>query len=201
MGIDQNLYTNFNFSIYNSHSDLEKNQNKTEINKIHDNGVYLDNTKSGLSIIYRLKEKPAKPLSSNYLIVFDQIEKLFNGKPAPFDIFNLTDFSNHFDVIKQLKRLNRQNIGIEVKVKDIQNSLYSHDVGRWIRCIQDIYKFCKLSDNQFILSSGTNSKYGLISDIGLESMLKVCEVDPKKYWKDLEKWLEIKKKVYYDVTS
>lgn len=169
--------------------------------KIPSDFIYPDNTKSVLSVIYRVKEKPARPLSANYLIILDQIEKLFHGKPEQFDIFNLTNFNNHIEVIRQLKRLNRQNIGIEIKIQDIRNSLYSHDVGRWIRCMKDIYKFCKLSDNQFIISSGTNSKYGLISDIGVESILKECEIDPKKYWKDLEDWLEIKKKVYYDVAS
>jgi hypothetical protein len=133
--------------------------------------------------------------------VLEEVERLLRGKPIPFDIFNLRNFSNHMDIIKQLKKLNRKSIGVEIKINDIRNSIYSHDVGRWIRCIKDIYKYCELSDNQLILSSGTNSKFGIVSENAFESILKVCSIDPQDYWQNMEKWLALKNKVYYDVTS
>lgn len=135
------------------------------------------------------------------MIVIDQVEKLLNGKPPSFDIFNLTDFRNHYEIIKLLKKINRKSIGIEIKINDIRNSVYSHDIGRWMKCIKDIYKFTNLSDNQFILSSGTSSKYGILSYNTFESILRVCEINPQKYWQNVEKWLDIRKKVYYNVAS
>lgn len=200
VGINNNINTKLDTSHNHNENNSKKNEDNSSNNITMKKKIISDSEKSEISIIYRINERPVKPLSNNYLIVIDHVERVLNGKPASFDIFNLRDFNNYIEIIKQLKRLNRRTIGIEIKIDDIRKSIYSHDVGRWMRCIKDIYKFCKLSDNQFILSSGTNSKYGIISNTTFESVLRVCEIEPQKYWRDLDKWLDIKKKVYYDVT-
>ena len=156
---------------------------------------------SQVSIIYRLKEKPGKPISANYLVILEEVDKLSSPKPVQFDIFCLKDYRNYLEVIKQLKRINRKNIGIEIKIKDIRSSIYANDIGRWIRCIKEVYKFCELSNNQLILSSGANSRFEMIGVNSFEAMLKVCDIDPQKYWNALNGWLLLKTKVYYDATS
>lgn len=155
---------------------------------------------SQVSIIYRLKKKPDKPLSVNYLVILEEVDKLLSSKPIQFDIFCLKDYRGYIDVGKQLKRLNRKNIGIEIKIKDIRDSIYANDIGRWVRCIKDVYKFCELTDNQLIISSGADSKFEMIGENSFESILKVCDIDPQKYWNALNGWLFLKNKVYYDAS-
>lgn len=156
---------------------------------------------SQVSIIYRLKEKPEKPISANYLVILEEVDKLLSLKSVQFDIFCLKDYRDYIDVIKQLKKLNRKNIGLEIKLKDIRNSPYANDIGRWIRCIKEGYKFCELTNNQLIISSGANSKFEMIAENSFEAILKVCDIDPQKYWKAINEWLFLKSKVYYDATS
>lgn len=156
---------------------------------------------SQVSVIYRLKEIPDKPISVNYLVILEEVDKLLSSKPLQFDIFCLKDYTNYIDVIKQLKRLNRREIGIEIKIKDIRNSIYANDIGRWIRCIKEVYKFCELTNNQLIISSGANCKFEMIGENSFEAILKVCDIEPQKYWKALNGWLFLKNKVYYDAAS
>ena len=168
-----------------------ENQEHKKSNKIN----------SEISIIYRLKEKPGKPISANYLVIFEEVDKLLSSKPVQFDIFCLKDYRNCIDIIKQLKRLNRKNIGIEIKIKDIRNSTYANDIGRWIRCIKEVYKFCELTNNQLIISSGADCKFEMIGENSFEAILKLCDIEPQKYWKALNGWLFLKNKVYYDAAS
>lgn len=156
---------------------------------------------SQVSVIYRLKEIPDKPISVNYLVILEEVDKLLSSKPLQFDIFSLKDYTKYIDVIKQLKRLNRREIGIEIKIKDIRNSIYANDIGRWIRCIKEVYKFCELTNNQLIISSGANCKFEMIGENSFEAILKVCDIEPQKYWKALNGWLFLKNKVYYDAAS
>jgi len=108
----------------------------------------------------------------------------------------LNQLNNYKTIIKQLKKLNRINIGIEIKIKDIRNST-SCEVGKWIKSIKDINKFCKLNDNQLIISSGAELNCETISGKTFDSLLKICEIDPHTYWTDLEKWIDIKSGVYF----
>ena len=108
----------------------------------------------------------------------------------------MTQLNNYKTIIKQLKKLNRINIGIEIKIRDIRNST-SCDVGKWIKSIKDINKFCKLNDNQLIISSGAELNYETISGKTFDSLLGICDIDPNTYWTDLEKWIDIKSGVYF----
>jgi hypothetical protein len=93
------------------------------------------------SIIIRLKQKPKTPLSYKYLIVMDESETIFTSKLPYFDIFYLKNFQNYKSIIKLLKKLNRKNIGVEIKIRDIR-ICNSYDVGKWANCINVVYKFC-----------------------------------------------------------
>lgn len=152
------------------------------------------------SIIIRLKQKPKTPLSYKYLIVMDESETIFTSKLPYFDIFYLKNFQNYKSIIKLLKKLNRKNIGVEIKIRDIR-ICNSYDVGKWAKCIKDVYKFCKLTNNQIIISSGAENEYETISGNTFDSILKVFEVDPITYWNNLEKWLYIKSGIYYSASE
>ena len=130
----------------------------------------------------------------------DEYETIFTSKLPYFDIFYLKNFQNYKSIIKLLKKLNRKNIGIEIKIKDIR-ICNSYDVGKWAKCIKDVYKFCKLTNNQIIISSGAENEYETISGNTFDSILKIFEVDPITYWNDLEKWLYIKSGIYYSASE
>jgi hypothetical protein len=108
----------------------------------------------------------------------------------------LKNLRNYKLKLKELKKLNRKNIGIEIKLKEIRN-YNSADVGKWVNCIKDIYKFSKLTNNQLILSSGAENENETISANTFEAILKILEIEPVKYWNDLEKWMYTKSRVYY----
>ena len=130
----------------------------------------------------------------------DEYETIITSKLPYFDIFYLKNFQNYKSIIKLLKKLNRKNIGIEIKIRDIR-ICNSYDVGKWTKCIKDVYKFCKLTNNQIIISSGAENEYETISGNTFDSILKILEVDPITYWSDLEKWLYIKSGIYYSASE
>ena len=147
-------------------------------------------------LLIRLKKKLRKPLLYNYLVVVEESETIISSKMPFFDIFTIKNFQNYKSILKQLKKLNRKNIGIEIKIKDIR-ICDSYEIGKWVKCIKEINKFCKLTNNQIIISSGAENEYETISGNAFDSILKIFEVEPTTYWNDLEKWLHIKSGIYY----
>ena len=150
-------------------------------------------------MVLRLRSKPKKSPFFRYLIVLSDSENIINSKLPVFDIFYLNKLNNYKSIIKQIKKLNRINIGIEIKIRDIRNST-SSEVGKWIKSIKDINKFCKLNDNQLIISSGAEMNYETISGNTFDSLLRICDIDPDTYWSDLEKWIDTKSGVYFGAT-
>ena len=130
----------------------------------------------------------------------DESETIITSKLPFFDIFYLKNFQNYKLILKLLKKLNRKNIGIEIKIRDIR-ICNSYDVGKWIKCIRDVYKFCKLTNNQIIISSGAENEYETISGNTFDSILKIFEIEPITYWNDVEKWLYIKSRIYYSASK
>ena len=130
----------------------------------------------------------------------DESETIITSKLPFFDIFYLKNFQNYKLILKLLKKLNRKNIGIEIKIRDIR-ICNSYDVGKWIKCIRDVYKFCKLTNNQIIISSGAENEYETISGNTFDSILKIFEIEPITYWNDVEKWLYIKSRIYYSASE
>jgi len=130
----------------------------------------------------------------------DESETIITSKLPFFDIFYLKNFQNYKLILKLLKKLNRKNIGIEIKIRDIR-ICNSYDVGKWVKCIRDVYKFCKLTNNQIIISSGAENEYETISGNTFDSILKIFEIEPITYWNDLEKWLYIKSRIYYSASE
>ena len=148
------------------------------------------------AFVLRFKSKPKKLPLFKYLVVLHESESKINSKIPFFDIFSMNNWNTYKINIKQLKKLNRKNIGIEIKIREIRNC-NSYEVGKWVKSIKEINKFCKLTDNQLIISSGAETNYETISGNTFDSILKIFEVEPTTYWNDLEKWLHIKSGIYY----
>lgn len=146
------------------------------------------------SLVLRFKIKPKKSPLFKYLLVLNESETKINSKIPFFDIFSLNSWYTYKIMLKKLKKLNRKNIGIEIKIREIRNS-NSYEVGKWIKSIKEINKFCKLTDNQLIISSGAETNYESISGNTFDSILRILEIEPMKYWNELEKWIDTR--AYY----
>lgn len=146
------------------------------------------------ALVLRFKIKPKKSPLFKYLLVLNESETKINSKIPFFDIFSLNSWYTYKIMLKKLKKLNRKNIGIEIKIREIRNS-DSYEVGKWIKSIKEINKFCKLTDNQLIISSGAETNYESISGNTFDSILRILEIDPIKYWNELEKWIDTR--AYY----
>ena len=146
------------------------------------------------ALVLRFKIKPKKSPLFKYLVVLQESETKINSKIPFFDIFSLNSWYTYKIMLKKLKKLNRKNIGIEIKIREIRKS-NSYEVGKWIKSIKEINKFCKLTDNQLIISSGAETNYESISGNTFDSILKILEIEPIKYWTELEKWIDTR--AYY----
>ena len=71
-------------------------------------------------LVLRLRSKPKKSPFFRYLIVLLDSENIINSKLPVFDIFYLNKLNNYKSIIKQIKKLNRINLGIEIKIRDVQ---------------------------------------------------------------------------------
>jgi hypothetical protein len=172
------------------------------------------------NIIYRVNRKQLPPsplvassslpsLSSSiatttypYLVVSEKIEELLLSSSSPiidiFGIRSLRDFND--DLKKKVKK--KGGIGLEVTLADLRKSDGSQ-VGKWFSQIRDLYKFCKSSNCQFILSSGANSIEEMVSGRSFDAILKICDIKPESYWQELGKWIESKSqyKVFINTQS
>ncbi|HEX6647817.1 MAG TPA: hypothetical protein VF047_11610 [Nitrososphaeraceae archaeon] len=152
------------------------------------------------SFILRLRNKPKKLTSFKYLVVLLESETNINSKIPFFDIFSMNKWYTYKIILRQLKKLNRKNIGIEIKIRHIRNC-NSCEIGKWVKSIKEINKFCKLTDNQLIVSSGAETNYETISGNTFDSLLKLFNIEPIQYWNELEKWIDTKSRVYYGASS
>jgi RNase P/RNase MRP subunit p30 len=137
------------------------------------------------NIIYRINRKPVELTSFPYLVVCKKIEEI---SVSTTDILVVDDFKRIED---GLKRRVRKRIGLEVTVSRARKQ-DGPNIGRWFKQIRNLYKFCKLNDYQFILSSGANSELEMVSGRSFDSILKICDIKPEQYWRDLAEWIETK---------
>jgi RNase P/RNase MRP subunit p30 len=135
--------------------------------------------------IYRVNRKPAELTSYPYLVVCKSVEEISTSRA---DILVVEDFKR---IEEDLKRRVKKRIGLEVIVSRVRKQ-DGRNIGKWFNEIRNLYKFCKLNDYQFILSSGANSALEMISARSFESILKLCDIKPEHYWQDLAEWIEVK---------
>jgi len=83
------------------------------------------------AFVLRFKTIPKKSLLFKYLVVLHESETKLNSKIPFFDIFSLNSWNTYKIMLKKLKKLNRKNIGIEIKIREIRNC-NSYKVGKWI---------------------------------------------------------------------
>lgn len=93
-----------------------------------------------------------------------------------------------------IKKRVRKELGLEVSLSNIRYSS-GDSISKWVKESRCIYKLCKSSGSQFILSSGAKTITEMVSTRTIESILFLLEIEPKNYWKDLSEWLDSKDKI------
>jgi hypothetical protein len=124
-----------------------------------------------------------------YLVVSEKIDELLLSSSS-IDIFVVTAFKDINDNLKKKVRKKR-GIGLEVSLADLRKS-DGLQFGKWFNQIRDLYKFCRSSNSQFILSSGANSVVEMVSGRSFDSILRICDIKPEHYWRELGEWIESK---------
>lgn len=131
--------------------------------------------------IRRVARKPPVPVKYPYLVVSDQIEDMQHA-----DIVVVRNFDR---IREKLKKKIRTGVGLEILIAPAR-LMDSEAIAKWLVQVQDLYRFCKLTRCQLIISSGATSPLTMISGRGLDALLEEFCISPTKYWAELEKWLE-----------
>ncbi len=137
-------------------------------------------------VIYRLNQRPPAVTEYRYLVVADTLEQLSTASFVP-NLIVVKDFQKIKSFVKNKKY--KSKIALEVLLSDIRRR-DGIRVGRWFKEVTDLYKFTKRFGYQFVISSGANSIWEMISAQCIESIMKICDIPPRTYWQDLEDWIK-----------
>jgi hypothetical protein len=142
------------------------------------------------NIIYRIN---IKLLSSSlitdysYLVVSENINELSSVYSSSIDIFVVKDFQRIDSTLKKVK----SGTGLEANLVNV-HKMTGWQVAKWLNQIRKLYKFCKSSNCQFILSSGAGSALEMVSGPSFDAILRICDIKPETYWQELGDWIEFK---------
>ena len=136
-------------------------------------------------VIYRLEKKPSSMTDYRYLVVGETVEQLSSSSVVP-NMIVVKDFQKIKSFVKNRKY--KSKIALEVLLSDIRHEEKIR-VGRWFREVTDLYKFSKQYGYQFVMSSGANSVWEMISAQCIESIMRICDISPHTYWHELEDWI------------
>lgn len=142
------------------------------------------------NVIYRLSRKPSIITNYPYLVVCEEIDEMLS--PSIADIFVVRDIKKINATLKKNKV--KKGIGLEVTIADLRKA-DGLQVGKWFNQIRGLYKFCESNNCQFILSSGANLTLEMVSGRSFDSILKICDIKPERYWLELEGWIESKSQI------
>lgn len=144
------------------------------------------------SIILRKKNIP-----SDFSIKFEYFfltEANYMGNTeknySNIDIITINDFDNLQNL---LKKLSGKNVGIEFLLSDLFKC-HGLEISTWIHRAKYFYYLCEKYHHQFILSSGAHSLYNLLSYKMFNVFLEKLDINPNRYWEDVNKWLNVKKR-------
>lgn len=131
------------------------------------------------NVICRLRQKP-KAVKYDYLIVSDSIEDA-----SWADVITIRDLRR---VKEKLKKKARAGLGLEMTIAQARK-MDAAGAAKWLADISELHSFCQSSRCQFILSSGADSSYSMVSGRCLDAILETCSIDPEKHWAAMSSWL------------
>ena len=139
-------------------------------------------------MIYRLWNIPSTQFNHPYLTISEDVDD-------SSDLLIVKDF----DKIRQKLRRNvKKGTGLEITISPARK-LSSTMLGKWFKCISEMYLFCRSTRCQFILSSGAESPYDMVSGPCFDAILKTAGIDPQNHWESMRQWLEgkLSKRISY----
>lgn len=128
------------------------------------------------NVIYRLQSPPAGPVKYQYLVVSDSVEDA-----QGVDLVAARDFGTAKEKVKA-------GTGLEIEIAPARK-MDGAGVTKWLAQAQEVYRFCKSSGCQFVLSSGATSPRSMVSGRCFDALLKTCGIDPATHWQELAAWL------------
>ncbi|MEO9295267.1 MAG: hypothetical protein ABI347_06680 [Nitrososphaera sp.] len=131
-------------------------------------------------VICRLRQKPAKAVKYDYLVVSDNIEDA-----SWVDVVTVRDFRR---VKEKLKKKARAGLGLEMIVAHARK-MDATCAAKWLADVSELYSFCRSAKCQLILSSGADTSYSMVSGQCLDAILQVCGIDPERHWAEMSAWL------------
>lgn len=137
---------------------------------------------SSTEVISLLEEYPNSNSNSDYpfLIISDKF-----GTNA--DLVRIHD-------IKSRSHLSKipfpSGVGLLLTIKQARKD--PQIAAEWIEYAKYVAKLCKIRNCQFIISSGAESVDELVSGSSLDAVLRLCNVDPANYWRELNFWVQNK---------
>jgi len=150
------------------------------------------------NIIFRTSCNSMKNIKNNdkngHFFLLGSIFDVISKESVPnVDILTMKDLR---DVKSFFKKCGGKNIGMEFLLSDIR--YFSDDkIGKWFSDMKWVYEQCIKYDFQFILSSGASRYSELLSSKVFNAFLIKINVETKKYWNDLNYWLNDKKSLYW----
>jgi hypothetical protein len=131
--------------------------------------------------IYRMPHAPSVVPNFPYLVVSENLDAREYA-----DIFAVANFQKSKEL---LKRRVKKGIGIEFLVSTARK-LGGEGVAKWLMDIKEAHEFCHSSGCQLIISSGAMDPSEMISGRCIDEIISEIGIDPQKYWKNLESWLQ-----------
>ncbi len=131
--------------------------------------------------IRRVAGKPASPVKYQYLVVSNKIEDAQRA--------DLVLVQNFEKAKEKLKKKIRTGAGLEVQISQAR-AMDGKNVAKWLKQVEDLYRFCKLARCQLVITSGSASQWGMVSGRSFDALLQECGIEPSRYWQELGCWLE-----------
>jgi hypothetical protein len=140
---------------------------------------------TSFDLILRIRNKAQPPGILPQLVVSDDISKINTDT----DIVTISDLAkiDHSKLKKKIK----PGIGFEIFIADARG-LNGKELGKWMSEAKYLYRLSRSTGCQFILSSGAQSIFEMLSARTFESILSVLGITPLAYWKNLSDWLASK---------
>jgi hypothetical protein len=140
---------------------------------------------TSFDLVLRIKNRAQPPGILPQLIVSDDISQINTDT----DIVTISDLAkiDH----SQLKKKMKPKIGFEIFIANARG-LSGKELGKWMSEAKYLYRLSRSTGCQFILSSGAQSIFEMLSARTFESILTVLGIAPLAYWKNLSDWLALK---------
>ena len=149
---------------------------------------YFQEISPSIDLFLRIKNNSKVYAKIPQLLVCDHLSKV----DVNTDILVIHDVGriNYESIKKKVK----PNLGLEIFISSARG-LDARELGRWMVRAKSLYSLCLSTRCQFIISSGAQSIFEMISGRTFESILKILEIPPSIYWKNLSEWLSSKDSV------